>query len=131
VRGYSAFSNNLDCNVLAVDYRGFGDSSGTPSEEGLINDSRAVWDYVVQHASEKNGEGQGQKGVKEKDLILVGQSLGTGVVAGLAGQLAGEGKCCLLEFHRWLDMARETLILRSLRDTSKGISTHSSVHFNN
>jgi abhydrolase domain-containing protein 12 len=95
VRGYSAFSNNLDCNVLAVDYRGFGDSSGTPSEEGLVNDARAVWDYVVQHASEKNGEGLGEEGVKEKDVILVGQSLGTGVVAGLAGQLAGEGKYCV------------------------------------
>lgn len=104
MRGYSAFSNNLDCNVLAVDYRGFGDSSGTPSEQGLINDARAVWDYVVQHASEKDGEGQGQEG--EKDVIMVGQSLGTGVVAGLAGQLAEEGKCCLLEFHRWLDTAR-------------------------
>jgi abhydrolase domain-containing protein 12 len=99
VRGYSAFSNNLDCNVLAVDYRGFGDSSGTPSEQGLINDARAVWDYVVQHASEKNGEGHGEE--EEKEIILVGQSLGTGVVAGLAGQLAGEGKSCLSRLHQW------------------------------
>jgi len=85
VRGYSAFSN-LDCNVLAVDYRGFGDSTGTPSEKGLIKDARTVWDYVIRHDSGHGIEAEGDRGV-----ILVGQSLGTGVVAGLAGQLAMEG----------------------------------------
>jgi abhydrolase domain-containing protein 12 len=85
VRGYSAFSN-LDCNVLAVDYRGFGDSTGTPSEKGLIKDARTVWDYVTGHDS-----GHGIKAEGDRGVILVGQSLGTGVVTGLAGQMAREG----------------------------------------
>jgi pimeloyl-ACP methyl ester carboxylesterase len=86
VRGYSAYSN-LDCNVLAVDYRGFGDSTGTPSEKGLIKDARTVWDFVIRHDS-----GHGIKAEGDRGVILIGQSLGTGVVAGLAGQLAKEGK---------------------------------------
>jgi len=85
VRGYSAYSA-LDCNVLAIDYRGFGDSTGSPSEKGLVRDAKTVWDYVHSHGSrerEEGGKGQG--------IDLVGQSLGTGVVAGLAGLLADQG----------------------------------------
>ena len=32
----------LGANVLAVDYRGFGDSGGGPSEAGVSRDARAV-----------------------------------------------------------------------------------------
>jgi abhydrolase domain-containing protein 12 len=84
VRSYSAYSA-LDVNVLAIDYRGFGDSTGTPSEKGLIDDGRAIWDYVT----EQGGE----------EVILMGQSLGTGVVAGLAGELANEGMS--REVYEW------------------------------
>jgi abhydrolase domain-containing protein 12 len=78
VRSYAAYSA-LDVNVLAIDYRGFGDSTGSPSEEGLLQDARAIWEYA----------NDGQKG--EEGVVLMGQSLGTGVVAGLAGRLADEG----------------------------------------
>lgn len=76
--------------MIAIDYRGFGDSTGTPFEQGLIADARAVWDYVDSLQSSKGdkvkeGEGEGE------GVILIGQSLGTGVVSGLAGQLAQEG----------------------------------------
>ena len=84
MRGYSAYSN-LNSNVIAIDYRGFGDSTGTPSEEGLITDARTVWDYVQHTLSSQKGKGAPQ------EVVLIGQSLGTGVVAGLAGQLAKEG----------------------------------------
>ncbi|WVQ86153.1 hypothetical protein IAT38_008321 [Cryptococcus sp. DSM 104549] len=84
VRGYSSFSNYLDCNVLAIDYRGFADSSGVPSEAGLIRDARAAFDWVTSFS------GYGAKEAADQ-VVLVGQSLGTGVVAGLAGELAREG----------------------------------------
>jgi abhydrolase domain-containing protein 12 len=93
VRGYSAYSN-LDCNVIAVDYRGFANSTGTPSEEGLMLDARTVWDYV------QGIQGRLEERQSDKDVILVGQSLGTGVVAGLAGQLAREGTSACRPRHR-------------------------------
>jgi len=71
--------------VVAVDYRGFADSIGTPSEKGLLIDARTLWDYV--DGVKKGGKGQAGAG----DVILAGLSLGTGVVSGLAGALADEG----------------------------------------
>ena len=71
--------------MLAIDYRGFGDSTGTPSEAGLLADARAVYDYVASLASSNGGS------KPENEIILVGQSLGTAVVSALAGQLAIEG----------------------------------------
>ncbi|WWC65267.1 uncharacterized protein I303_107884 [Kwoniella dejecticola CBS 10117] len=87
VRSYSSFSNTLDCNVLAVDYRGFGDSSGTPSEEGLLEDARTAFDFVAGIL----GKAGLSKDEIQDQIILAGQSLGTGVVSGLAGRLALEG----------------------------------------
>ncbi|KAG6908332.1 hypothetical protein DXG01_005243 [Tephrocybe rancida] len=76
---YEAYSSRLGANVLAIDYRGFADSTGTPSESGLVTDARAAWDWLL------------QQGAKEEDIILVGHSLGTGVVSQLAAQLSDEG----------------------------------------
>ena len=33
--------------LLAIDYRGFGDSEGSPCEAGLLTDAMTAWDYVV------------------------------------------------------------------------------------
>lgn len=77
-------------NVLAMDYRGYGDSTGTPSEPGLLNDARAVYNYISTTALERGAKNP------SGDIVLVGQSLGTGVVSALAGQLAGEGRSTFL-----------------------------------
>ncbi|CAE6435498.1 unnamed protein product [Rhizoctonia solani] len=78
-RLYSTLSSRLNANVLAIDYRGFGDSEGVPSEQGLLLDARAAWDWLIEN------------GAKEGDITVVGQSLGTGVSAGLVAELAEEG----------------------------------------
>ncbi|KAI6042625.1 Alpha/Beta hydrolase protein [Pisolithus marmoratus] len=66
VRQYSGFSSRVRANVLAIDYRGFGDSQGTPSETGLMIDSRAAWDWLITN------------GAKPENIVIVGHSLGTG-----------------------------------------------------
>lgn len=80
---YSALSTRLNANVLAVDYRGFADSTGSPSEEGLALDARAAWDWLVDRGA---GEGEG-----EGSVIVVGHSLGTSVAAMLGESLAKDG----------------------------------------
>ncbi|RSH81329.1 uncharacterized protein EHS24_008772 [Apiotrichum porosum] len=85
VRTYIEMSSRLDVNVIAVDYRGFGDSTGTPSQQGLVIDARTVWDWVqarVERASIKPADQQ---------IMLVGHSLGTGVASALAAELADGG----------------------------------------
>ncbi|MBI3436687.1 MAG: alpha/beta fold hydrolase [Proteobacteria bacterium] len=57
--------------LLALSYRGYGGSSGKPSEAGLIADAHAAYDF----AKRKYGA---------ERLVLWGESLGTGVAIALA-----------------------------------------------
>ncbi len=61
--------------TLMVDYRGYGRSSGTPSEEGTYRDAAAIW----QHATRVLG-------IVAEDIVLFGESLGGGVAAQLAAE---------------------------------------------
>ncbi|MDR1432310.1 MAG: alpha/beta hydrolase [Propionibacteriaceae bacterium] len=58
--------------VLMLEYRGYGDNPGSPSEEGLASDARAAAAYLREH------------GFPGDKTIYVGESIGTGVVARLA-----------------------------------------------
>jgi uncharacterized protein len=59
--------------LLALGYRGYGGSTGRPTEEGLLRDAAAAHDF----AAARYGAGR---------LVLWGESLGTGVAVGLAAQ---------------------------------------------
>ncbi|KAJ7593520.1 Alpha/Beta hydrolase protein [Mycena floridula] len=78
VQHYKAFTSRLASNVLAIDYRGFGDSSGHPTEAGVVCDARAAWDWLV------------SQGAKEQDILIIGHSLGTGIGSRLAANLSVE-----------------------------------------
>ena len=56
-------------DVLAVDYRGFGVSTGSPTEQGLYRDADAVLDYLSSHR------------VRSLPIVYWGRSLGTAVAA--------------------------------------------------
>jgi fermentation-respiration switch protein FrsA (DUF1100 family) len=58
----------LGFGVLALSYRGYGKSSGSPSETGLYNDARSSIAYLLQ-----------QKHIPLHRIIIYGESLGTGV----------------------------------------------------
>ena len=57
--------NSLGIDVLIFDYRGYAENAGSPSEQGLANDARAVWDYATQHAH-----------LPPDRLLVYGESLG-------------------------------------------------------
>ena len=78
VQHYLAFAARLRANVLAPDYRGFGDSTGTPSEEGVVLDARAAWDWLR------------ARGAHPSNVLVVGSSLGTGVAVQFASALEEE-----------------------------------------
>ncbi|RMF53574.1 MAG: alpha/beta hydrolase [Bacteroidetes bacterium] len=59
--------HSLGFHVFAFDYRGFGKSTGTPSEAGLYRDARAAWHYLT-HA----------RGLAPSDIVVLGRSLGGG-----------------------------------------------------
>lgn len=87
VQFYTSWSSKLAVNVLAIDYRGYADSEGIPSEEGLALDGRAAWDWAIAN------------GARPDNIVLVGQSLGTGVAAKVAARLSGEGRIVSSDQH--------------------------------
>ena len=66
--------------VLIFDYRGYGDSQGRPSEQGLYRDADAAWRYLVE-----------QRGVGPGRIVVFGESLGAAVAlhTALARPVAG------------------------------------------
>ncbi|MGE3871448.1 MAG: alpha/beta hydrolase [Parvibaculaceae bacterium] len=60
--------------VLFLSYRGYGASTGSPSEQGLVNDARAAYDWLI------------TRDIKPTDIMLVGESLGSGVAVQLAAE---------------------------------------------
>lgn len=79
IHHYSSFTSRLRANVLVIDYRGFADSEGIPSDTGLTEDAKTAWRWLL------------DQGAKPEDVMLVGHSLGTGVTTRLATWLAREG----------------------------------------
>ena len=65
----------LGITTYSFDYRGFGRSSGWPSEAGMKIDSDAVWDYVL-----------GREKVDGSRLIAVGISIGSSLAARIAAR---------------------------------------------
>ena len=59
--------SNLDLNYLIVAYRGFSGNAGKPSEFGLYKDANESKKWL------------NQNGVRDEDIILYGESLGTAI----------------------------------------------------
>ncbi len=92
------WSINLD--VLAMDYRGYGDSEGQPSEKALTEDALATWEYATETL-----------GYRPDQIILAGESLGGGVATKLASTLCQKneqpaGLLLVATFSSMLDAAR-------------------------
>lgn len=88
---YKALSTKLDVNVIAIDYRGYGDSTGSPSEDGLLSDATTVWEYINTHSSRKTSRSEQPVQEEGKSIVVMGHSLGTAVSSRLAGYLADRG----------------------------------------
>lgn len=89
--------NRLALNVLIVDYRGYGQSSGEVNEEGTYRDAQAAWDYLVD-----------QRGIPADQVLVFGRSLGAAVGAWLASQAGVEPAGVIIEssFSSGQDMGR-------------------------
>ncbi|AYV83536.1 MAG: alpha/beta hydrolase family protein [Hyperionvirus sp.] len=62
-------------SVVAFDYRGYGKSTGSPSETGIYNDTLTMWNHL-------------NRSYNPKDIILYGESLGCSCVAWLGAHLS-------------------------------------------
>jgi fermentation-respiration switch protein FrsA (DUF1100 family) len=73
-------NERLGVSVLAFDYRGYGRSEGKPSETGILADARAARDWLAR-----------REGIAPEDIVLLGRSLGGGVMVDLAASDGARG----------------------------------------
>jgi hypothetical protein len=67
--------HRLGYSTLIIDYRGYGNSGGKPSEQGTYRDAEAAWRYLTE-----------TRRIPADTIVLFGESLGGAVAAWLASQ---------------------------------------------
>jgi fermentation-respiration switch protein FrsA (DUF1100 family) len=72
---YLSMFHSLGYSTFIIDYRGYGASSGTPSEQGTYLDAEAAWQYLTEY-----------RNIDPERIILFGESLGGAVAAWLAAR---------------------------------------------
>jgi fermentation-respiration switch protein FrsA (DUF1100 family) len=65
--------HDLGLSVFIFDYRGYGESSGSPSEKGTYADAEAAWRYLKE-----------ERGIAPERIVIFGRSLGGAVACDLA-----------------------------------------------
>jgi pimeloyl-ACP methyl ester carboxylesterase len=78
---FCEFSKELQVNIFAYDYEGYGKASGVPNEQSCYDDIDAAYSFltdVLHHPPE--------------NIVLYGRSLGSGPSSYLAERLKKEGK---------------------------------------
>ena len=69
-----AYYTSKGYGALFLSYRGYGASSGQPSRDGIITDAETAYDWLL------------AQGVTKNHILVVGESMGTGVAAILAAR---------------------------------------------
>lgn len=87
--------HRLGLNVFIIDYRGYGASSGKPSEQGTYQDALAAWHWLMQ-----------EKRVAPERIVLFGESLGGAIAAWLAARQPPAGLVIYASFTSVPEMAQ-------------------------
>jgi len=85
---------NMDINFLIISWRGFSGNLGSPTENGLYEDARSAVRWL------KN------KGLEEEDIIIYGESLGTGISIEIAQNNNFAGVILESPFTSMIDAAK-------------------------
>lgn len=90
-------------DVLLPDYRGYGKSEGSPSEEGFYRDADAAYQYLI------------DKGVPAEKIIILGISLGGGPACDLASRVPCGGLILQSTFTKVPEMASQMFPMGPLK----------------
>jgi fermentation-respiration switch protein FrsA (DUF1100 family) len=89
-----AIFTDLGLDVLIIDYRGFGRSEGSPTEQGLYADAAAAWRWLTQ-----------TRAVPPENIVLFGRSLGGAIATQLAARTLPAGLIVESSFDRLRSLA--------------------------
>tara|TARA_B100000767_G_scaffold198182_1_gene185121 strand:- start:194 stop:706 length:513 start_codon:yes stop_codon:yes gene_type:complete len=84
----------MNINFLIVSWRGFSGNLGKPSEKGLYEDGESAINWLK------------GKGLKDSDIILYGESLGTGIATHIAQNQKFAGVILESPFTSMVDAAK-------------------------
>ena len=85
----------LDVNFLIIAWRGFSGNKGKPNEKGLYEDAKSAVRWLE------------KKGVDKKNIVLYGESLGTGVAIEIAQHKNYAGIILESPFTSMVDMGKK------------------------
>ena len=88
--------NKLNLNVFIFDYRGYGKSRGSPSEEGLYRDAQAAYKYLL-----------GRKNINKDAIVVYGKSIGANVAIDLVSKVKAAALISESGFSSAYDMGRK------------------------
>jgi len=88
--------HDLGLSVFIVDYRGYGESEGSPTEDGTYRDAEAAWRYLTE-----------SRGVSPGRIVVFGRSLGGAVAAWLAARTRPAGLIVESAFTSVPDLGQE------------------------
>ena len=86
---------NIDVNLLIFAWRGFSGNDGIPTEKGLYKDAKGAVAWLK------------SEGINEKNIILYGESLGTGVAVEIAQNKNFAGIILESPFTSMIDIAKD------------------------
>tara|TARA_B100000925_G_scaffold96355_1_gene70250 strand:+ start:880 stop:1599 length:720 start_codon:yes stop_codon:yes gene_type:complete len=86
--------HDLDLNFLIISWRGFSGNKGKPTEQGLYKDAQSAVDWLE------------ERGISKKDIILYGESLGTGIAVELATKHQYSGVILESPYTSMIDMGK-------------------------
>ncbi|MEE4217839.1 MAG: alpha/beta hydrolase [Xanthomonadales bacterium] len=86
--------HELDLDILIIDYRGYGQSTGHTTEQGTYLDAQAAWDYLIT-----------SRRVPADQIIIFGRSLGGAIGAWLSVQNTPAAVIIESSFSSGVDMA--------------------------
>jgi uncharacterized protein len=93
-----------DRTLVFVNYRGYGGSTGRPSEAALVSDALAVFDHVHRDYP---------------DIAVAGRSLGSGIAMQLAAQRAASRMVLVTPYDRLVDVGQRAMPLLPVKLLAK------------
>ena len=85
----------LDLQIFLFDYQGYGQSDGTPSEQGTYEDVRAAWNLL-----------RNKKKIPHERILVMGRSLGGSIASHLASQVQPKALILDSTFSSFVDIGK-------------------------
>ena len=88
--------NKLNLNVFIFDYRGYGKSQGSPTEEGLYRDAQAAYTHLLS-----------RKDIDKDTIVVYGKSIGANIAVDLVSQVKAVALISESGFSSAYDMGKK------------------------